>query len=221
MSKIKIKLHPRKSFLFLGRIVLTYEMDSVELNTDELTDDEIRAIISSVIGNNIECDTSISDLLSFFKDEDRKTEFFLGLKAQRVDIDFINSRFKPVDVLVEVAPLTLEQIQEDYKAKYAHLVDLLDNNDEGTVIGYLREMQLNADSDYFAPVSDEVLEFLIAQEKSGQGRKMVVKSIFNLIGAGKPAAKAKAELKTELAQDEVSLVKEEKPARKAKQPAKE
>jgi hypothetical protein len=221
MSKIKIKLHPRKSFLFLGRIVLTYEMDSVELNTDELTDDEIRAIISSVIGNNIECDTSISDLLSFFKDEDRKTEFFLGLKAQRVDIDFINSRFKPVDVLVEAAPLTLEQIQEDYKAKYAHLVDLLDNNDEGTVIGYLREMQLNADSDYFAPVSDEVLEFLIAQEKSGQGRKMVVKSIFNLIGAGKPAAKAKAELKTELAQDEVSLVKEEKPARKAKQPAKE
>ena len=221
MSKIKIKLHPRKSFLFLGRIVLTYEMDSVELNTDELTDDEIRAIISSVIGNNIECDTSISDLLSFFKDEDRKTEFFLGLKAQRVDIDFINSRFKPVDVLVEAAPLTLEQIQEDYKAKYAHLVDLLDNNDEGTVIGYLREMQLNADSDYFAPVSDEVLEFLIAQEKSGQGRKMVVKSIFNLIGAGKPAAKAKTELKTELAQDEVSLVKEEKPARKAKQPAKE
>lgn len=221
MSKIKIKLHPRKSFLFLGRIVLTYEMDSVELNTDELTDDEIRAIISSVIGNNIECDTSISDLLSFFKDEDRKTEFFLGLKAQRVDIDFINSRFKPVDVLVEAAPLTLEQIQEDYKEKYAHLVDLLDNNDEGTVIGYLREMQLNADSDYFAPVSDEVLEFLIAQEKSGQGRKMVVKSIFNLIGAGKPAAKAKAELKTELAQDEVSLVKEEKPARKAKQPAKE
>lgn len=221
MSKIKIKLHPRKSFLFLGRIVLTYEMDSVELNTDELTDDEIRAIISSVIGNNIECDTSISDLLSFFKDEDRKTEFFLGLKAQRVDIDFINSRFKPVDVLVEAAPLTLEQIQEDYKAKYAHLVDMLDNNDEGTVIGYLREMQLNADSDYFAPVSDEVLEFLIAQEKSGQGRKMVVKSIFNLIGAGKPAAKAKAELKTELAQDEVSLVKEEKPARKAKQPAKE
>lgn len=221
MSKIKIKLHPRKSFLFLGRIVLTYEMDSVELNTDELTDDEIRAIISSVIGNNIECDTSISDLLSFFKDEDRKTEFFLGLKAQRVDIDFINSRFKPVDVLVEAAPLTLEQIQEDYKAKYAHLVDLLDNNDEGTVIGYLREMQLNADSDYFAPVSDEVLEFLIAQEKSGQGRKMVVKSIFNLIGAKKPAAKAKAELKTELAQDEVSLVKEEKPARKAKQPAKE
>ena len=221
MSKIKIKLHPRKSFLFLGRIVLTYEMDSVELNTDELTDDEIRAIISSVIGNNIECDTSISDLLSFFKDEDRKTEFFLGLKAQRVDIDFINSRFKPVDVLVEAAPLTLEQIQEDYKAKYAHLVDLLDNNDEGTVIGYLREMQLNADSDYFAPVSDEVLEFLIDQEKSGQGRKMVVKSIFNLIGAGKPAAKAKAELKTELAQDEVSLVKEEKPARKAKQPAKE
>lgn len=221
MSKIKIKLHPRKSFLFLGRIVLTYEMDSVELNTDELTDDEIRAIISSVIGNNIECDTSISDLLRFFKDEDRKTEFFLGLKAQRVDIDFINSRFKPVDVLVEAAPLTLEQIQEDYKAKYAHLVDLLDNNDEGTVIGYLREMQLNADSDYFAPVSDEVLEFLIAQEKSGQGRKMVVKSIFNLIGAGKPAAKAKAELKTELAQDEVSLVKEEKPARKAKQPAKE
>lgn len=221
MSKIKIKLHPRKSFLFLGRIVLTYEMDSVELNTDELTDDEIRAIISSVIGNNIECDTSISDLLSFFKDEDRKTEFFLGLKAQRVDIDFINSRFKPVDVLVEAAPLTLEQIQEDYKAKYAHLVDLLDNNDEGTVIGYLREMQLNADSDYFAPVSDEVLEFLIAQEKSGQGRKMVVKSIFNLIGAGKPAAKAKAELKTELAQDEVSLVKEGKPARKAKQPAKE
>jgi len=221
MSKIKIKLHPRKSFLFLGRIVLTYEMDSVELNTDELTDDEIRAIISSVIGNNIECDTSISDLLSFFKDEDRKTEFFLGLKAQRVDIDFINSRFKPVDVLVEAAPLTLEQIQEDYKAKYAHLVDLLDNNDEGTVIGYLREMQLNADSDYFAPVSDEVLEFLIAQEKSGQSRKMVVKSIFNLIGAGKPAAKAKAELKTELAQDEVSLVKEEKPARKAKQPAKE
>ena len=221
MSKIKIKLHPRKSFLFLGRIVLTYEMDSVELNTDELTDDEIRAIISSVIGNNIECDTSISDLLSFFKDEDRKTEFFLGLKAQRVDIDFIHSRFKPVDVLVEAAPLTLEQIQEDYKAKYAHLVDLLDNNDEGTVIGYLREMQLNADSDYFAPVSDEVLEFLIAQEKSGQGRKMVVKSIFNLIGAGKPAAKAKAELKTELAQDEVSLVKEEKPARKAKQPAKE
>ena len=221
MSKIKIKLHPRKSFLFLGRIVLTYEMDSVELNTDELTDDEIRAIISSVIGNNIECDTSISDLLSFFKDEDRKTEFFLGLKAQRVDIDFINSRFKPVDVLVEAAPLTLEQIQEDYKAKYAHLVDLLDNNDEGTVIGYLREMQLNADSDYFAPVPDEVLEFLIAQEKSGQGRKMVVKSIFNLIGAGKPAAKAKAELKTELAQDEVSLVKEEKPARKAKQPAKE
>ena len=221
MSKIKIKLHPRKSFLFLGRIVLTYEMDSVELNTDELTDDEIRAIISSVIGNNIECDTSISDLLSFFKDEDRKTEFFLGLKAQRVDIDFINSRFKPVDVLVEAAPLTLEQIQEDYKAKYAHLVDLLDNNDEGTVIGYLREMQLNADSDYFAPVSDEVLEFLIAQEKSGQGRKMVVKSIFNLIGAGKPASKAKAELKTELAQDEVSLVKEEKPARKAKQPAKE
>ena len=221
MSKIKIKLHPRKSFLFLGRIVLTYEMDSVELNTDELTDDEIRAIISSVIGNNIECDTSISDLLSFFKDEDRKTEFFLGLKAQRVDIDFINSRFKPVDVMVEAAPLTLEQIQEDYKAKYAHLVDLLDNNDEGTVIGYLREMQLNADSDYFAPVSDEVLEFLIAQEKSGQGRKMVVKSIFNLIGAGKPAAKAKAELKTELAQDEVSLVKEEKPARKAKQPAKE
>ena len=221
MSKIKIKLHPRKSFLFLGRIVLTYEMDSVELNTDELTDDEIRAIISSVIGNNIECDTSISDLLSFFKDEDRKTEFFLGLKAQRVDIDFINSRFKPVDVLVEAAPLTLEQIQEDYKAKYAHLVDLLDNNDEGTVIGYLREMQLNADSDYFAPVSDEVLEFLIAQEKSGQGRKMVVKSIFNLIGAQKPAAKAKAELKTELAQDEVSLVKEEKPARKAKQPAKE
>ena len=221
MSKIKIKLHPRKSFLFLGRIVLTYEMDSVELNTDELTDDEIRAIISSVIGNNIECDTSISDLLSFFKDEDRKTEFFLGLKAQRVDIDFINSRFKPVDVLVEAAPLTLEQIQEDYKAKYAHLVDLLDNNDEGTVIGYLREMQLNADSDYFAPVSDEVLEFLIAQEKSGQGRKMVVKSIFNLIGAGKPAAKAKAELKTELAQDVVSLVKEEKPARKAKQPAKE
>lgn len=221
MSKIKIKLHPRKSFLFLGRIVLTYEMDSVELNTDELTDDEIRAIISSVIGNNIECDTSISDLLSFFKDEDRKTEFFLGLKAQRVDIDFINSRFKPVDVLVEAAPLTLEQIQEDYKAKYAHLVDLLDNNDEGTVIGYLREMQLNADSDYFAPVSDEVLEFLIAQEKSGQGRKMVVKSIFNLIGAGEPAAKAKAELKTELAQDEVSLVKEEKPARKAKQPAKE
>ena len=221
MSKIKIKLHPRKSFLFLGRIVLTYEMDSVELNTDELTDDEIRAIISSVIGNNIECDTSISDLLSFFKDEDRKTEFFLGLKAQRVDIDFINSRFKPVDVLVEAAPLTLEQIQEDYKAKYAHLVDLLDNNDEGTVIGYLREMQLNADSDYFAPVSDEVLEFLIAQEKSGQGRKMVVKSIFNLIGAEKPAAKAQAELKTELAQDEVSLVKEEKPARKAKQPAKE
>lgn len=221
MSKIKIKLHPRKSFLFLGRIVLTYEMDSVELNTDELTDDEIRAIISSVIGNNIECDTSISDLLSFFKDEDRKTEFFLGLKAQRVDIDFINSRFKPVDVLVEAAPLTLEQIQEDYKAKYAHLVDLLDNNDEGTVIGYLREMQLNADSDYFAPVSDEVLEFLIAQEKSGQSRKMVVKSIFNLIGAKKPAAKAKAELKTELAQDEVSLVKEEKPARKAKQPAKE
>ena len=221
MSKIKIKLHPRKSFLFLGRIVLTYEMDSVELNTDELTDDEIRAIISSVIGNNIECDTSISDLLSFFKDEDRKTEFFLGLKAQRVDIDFINSRFKPVDVLVEAAPLTLEQIQEDYKAKYAHLVDLLDNNDEGTVIGYLREMQLNADSDYFAPVSDEVLEFLIDQEKSGQSRKMVVKSIFNLIGAGKPAAKAKAELKTELAQDEVSLVKEEKPARKAKQPAKE
>ena len=82
-------------------------------------------------------------------------------------------------------------------------------------------MQLNADSDYFAPVSDEVLEFLIAQEKSGQSRKMVVKSIFNLIGAKKPAAKAKAELKTELAQDEVSLVKEEKPARKAKQPAKE
>ena len=90
MSKIKIKLHPRKSFLFLGRIVLTYEMDSVELNTDELTDDEIRAIISSVIGNNIECDTSISDLLSFFKDEDRKTEFYNSL------VDYVKKYSAPM-----------------------------------------------------------------------------------------------------------------------------
>ena len=182
MSIFKIQMHPRKSFFFLGRIYLNSDVSQVEIDSDNLTDAELRQLISSVMSYNLECDKSLGELVDLFKDEDMRTELLLGLRAQGKNLVEVNARYVPVEVTIKVDATTLEEFKEDYKAKYSHLLDLL-NEDESTVLGYLRDIQLNHESSAYDPVEIEVLDWLSQSEKSSAGRKGVVKGIFSIIAS--------------------------------------
>ena len=182
MSIFKIQIHPRKSFFFLGRISLNSDVSQMEIDSDNLTDVELRQLIGSVMSYNLECDKSLGELVDLFKDEDMRTELLLGLRAQGKNLGEVNARYVPVEVTVKVDAPTLEELKEDYKVKYSHLLDLL-NEDESTVLGYLRDIQLNHESSAYDPVEIEVLDWLSQSEKSSAGRKGVVKGIFSIIAS--------------------------------------
>ena len=182
MSNFKIQMHPRKSFFFLGRISLNSDVSQMEIDPENLTDGELRQIIGQVMSYNLECDKQLGELVSLFKDEDIKTELLLGLRAQGKNLDEVNARYIPVEVNVKVDAPTLEELKEDYRVKYSHLLDLL-SDDEGVVLGYLRDMQLNRESPSYDPVEIDVLDWLSQSEKSNAGRKGVVKGIFSIIAS--------------------------------------
>ena len=182
MSTFKIQMHPRKSFFFLGRIALNSDVSQMEIDSEDLADVELRQIIGSVMSYNLECDKSLGELVDLFKDEDIKTELLLGLRAQGKNLDEVNARYIPVEVNVKVDAPTLEELKEDYRVKYSHLLDLL-SDDEGVVLGYLRDMQLNRESPSYDPVEIDVLDWLSQSEKSNAGRKGVVKGIFSIIAS--------------------------------------
>lgn len=184
MATFKIQLHPRKSFLFLGRITLTYDAPAMEVDLDMINDSELRAIINGVISYNLECDKSIAELAAMFRQDHFLQDLNLGLLASRTDLNAINQRYKPSDIEVESGAPTLEEMKDDFKVKYSHLVDFLHaSNDEGAVIGYLRDMQLNPESEHYNPIEVEALDFLTDVEKSSQGRKGVVKALFSIIAS--------------------------------------
>ena len=154
----------------------------MEIDPENLTDGELRQIIGQVMSYNLECDKQLGELVSLFKDEDIKTELLLGLRAQGKNLDEVNARYIPVEVNVKVDAPTLEELKEDYRVKYSHLLDLL-SDDEGVVLGYLRDMQLNRESPSYDPVEIDVLDWLSQSEKSNAGRKGVVKGIFSIIAS--------------------------------------
>ncbi len=182
MSTFKIQMHPRKSFFFLGRISLNSDISQMEIDPENLTDVELRQLIGSVMSYNLECDKSLGELVDLFKDEDMRTELLLGLRAQGKNLGEVNARYTPVHVNVKADAPTLEELKEDYKVKYSHLLDLL-SEDESTVLGYLRDIQLNHESSAYNPVEIEVLDWLSQSEKSNAGRKGVVKGIFSIIAS--------------------------------------
>ena len=182
MSTFKIQMHPRKSFFFLGRIALNSDVSQMEIDSEDLADVELRQIIGSVMSYNLECDKSLGELVDLFKDADMKTEFSMGLRAQGKNLAEVNAKYVAVDVTVKPDAPTLEELKEDYKVKYSHLLDLL-SEDESTVLGYLRDIQLNHESSAYNPVEIEVLDWLSQSEKSNAGRKGVVKGIFSIIAS--------------------------------------
>ena len=182
MSIFKIQMHPRKSFFFLGRISLTSDLSQMEIDSEDVTDAELRQIIGSVMSYNLECDKSLGELVDLFKDADMKTELVMGLRAQGKNLAEVNAKYVAVDVTVRPDAPSLEELKEDYKVKYSHLLDLL-NQDEGVVLGYLRDMQLNRESGSYDPVEIDVLDWLSQSEKANAGRKGVVKGIFSIIAS--------------------------------------
>ncbi len=182
MSTFKIQMHPRKSFFFLGRIALNSDVSQMEIDSEDLADVELRQIIGSVMSYNLECDKSLGELVDLFKDADMKTEFSMGLRAQGKNLAEVNAKYVAVDVTVKPDAPTLEELKEDYKVKYSHLLDLL-TQDEVVVLGYLRDMQLNRESGSYSPVEIDVLDWLSQSEKSNAGRKGVVKGIFSIIAS--------------------------------------
>ena len=182
MSTFKIQMHPRKSFFFLGRIALNSDVSQMEIDSEDVTDAELRQIIGSVMSYNLECDKSLGELVDLFKDADMKTELVMGLRAQGKNLAEVNAKYVAVDVTVQPDAPSLEELKEDYKVKYSHLLDLL-NQDEGVVLGYLRDMQLNRESGSYDPVEIDVLDWLSQSEKANAGRKGVVKGIFSIIAS--------------------------------------
>ena len=182
MSTFKIQMHPRKSFFFLGRIALNSDVSQMEIDSEDVTDAELRQIIGSVMSYNLECDKSLGELVDLFKDADMKTELVMGLRAQGKNLAEVNAKYVAVDVTVRPDAPSLEELKEDYKVKYSHLLDLL-NQDEGVVLGYLRDMQLNRESGSYDPVEIDVLDWLSQSEKANAGRKGVVKGIFSIIAS--------------------------------------
>ena len=216
MSNFKIQMHPRKSFFFLGRISLNSDVSQMEIDPENLTDGELRQIIGQVMSYNLECDKQLGELVSLFKDEDIKTELLLGLRAQGKNLDEVNARYIPVEVNVKVDAPTLEELKEDYRVKYSHLLDLL-SDDEGVVLGYLRDMQLNRESPSYDPVEIDVLDWLSQSEKSNAGRKGVVKGIFSIIASFAAEDRNGLVVRKEVKQEQPEQQEEQPRTRKQRQ----
>lgn len=216
MSTFKIQMHPRKSFFFLGRIALNSDVSQMEIDSEDLADVELRQIIGSVMSYNLECDKSLGELVDLFKDADMKTEFSMGLRAQGKDLAEVNAKYVAVDVTVKHDAPTLEELKEDYKVKYSHLLDLL-TQDEGVVLGYLRDMQLNRESGSYSPVEIDVLDWLSQSEKSNAGRKGVVKGIFSIIASFAAEDRNGLVVRKEVKQEQPEQQEEQPRTRKQRQ----
>ena len=216
MSTFKIQMHPRKSFFFLGRIALNSDVSQMEIDSEDLADVELRQIIGSVMSYNLECDKSLGELVDLFKDADMKTEFSMGLRAQGKNLAEVNAKYVAVDVTVKHDAPTLEELKEDYKVKYSHLLDLL-TQDEGVVLGYLRDMQLNRESGSYSPVEIDVLDWLSQSEKSNAGRKGVVKGIFSIIASFAAEDRNGLVVRKEVKQEQPEQQEEQPRTRKQRQ----
>ena len=216
MSTFKIQMHPRKSFFFLGRIALNSDVSQMEIDSEDVTDAELRQIIGSVMSYNLECDKSLGELVDLFKDADMKTELVMGLRAQGKNLAEVNAKYVAVDVTVKPDAPTLEELKEDYKVKYSHLLDLL-TQDEGVVLGYLRDMQLNRESGSYSPVEIDVLDWLSQSEKSNAGRKGVVKGIFSIIASFAAEDRNGLVVRKEVKQEQPEQQEEQPRTRKQRQ----
>ncbi len=216
MSTFKIQMHPRKSFFFLGRIALNSDVSQMEIDSEDLADVELRQIIGSVMSYNLECDKSLGELVDLFKDADMKTEFSMGLRAQGKNLAEVNAKYVAVDVTVKPDAPTLEELKEDYKVKYSHLLDLL-TQDEVVVLGYLRDMQLNRESGSYSPVEIDVLDWLSQSEKSNAGRKGVVKGIFSIIASFAAEDRNGLVVRKEVKQEQPEQQEEQPRTRKQRQ----
>ena len=216
MSTFKIKMHPRKSFFFIGRIALNSDVSQMEIDSEDLADVELRQIIGSVMSYNLECDKSLGELVDLFKDADMKTEFSMGLRAQGKNLAEVNAKYVAVDVTVKPDAPTLEELKEDYKVKYSHLLDLL-TQDEVVVLGYLRDMQLNRESGSYSPVEIDVLDWLSQSEKSNAGRKGVVKGIFSIIASFAAEDRNGLVVRKEVKQEQPEQQEEQPRTRKQRQ----
>ena len=216
MSTFKIQMHPRKSFFFLGRIALNSDVSQMEIDSEDLADVELRQIIGSVMSYNLECDKSLGELVDLFKDADMKTEFSMGLRAQGKNLAEVNAKYVAVDVTVKHDAPTLEELKEDYKVKYSHLLDLL-TQDEVVVLGYLRDMQLNRESGSYSPVEIDVLDWLSQSEKSNAGRKGVVKGIFSIIASFAAEDRNGLVVRKEVKQEQPEQQEEQPRTRKQRQ----
>ena len=216
MSTFKIQMHPRKSFFFLGRIALNSDVSQMEIDSEDLADVELRQIIGSVMSYNLECDKSLGELVDLFKDADMKTEFSMGLRAQGKNLAEVNAKYVAVDVTVKPDAPTLEELKEDYKVKYSHLLDLL-TQDEVVVLGYLRDMQLNRESGSNSPVEIDVLDWLSQSEKSNAGRKGVVKGIFSIIASFAAEDRNGLVVRKEVKQEQPEQQEEQPRTRKQRQ----
>ena len=216
MSTFKIQMHPRKSFFFLGRIALNSDVSQMEIDSEDVTDAELRQIIGSVMSYNLECDKSLGELVDLFKDADMKTELVMGLRAQGKNLAEVNAKYVAVDVTVRPDAPSLEELKEDYKVKYSHLLDLL-NQDEGVVLGYLRDMQLNRESGSYSPVEIDVLDWLSQSEKSNAGRKGVVKGIFSIIASFAAEDRNGLVVRKEVKQEQPEQQEEQPRTRKQRQ----
>ena len=216
MSTFKIQMHPRKSFFFLGRIALNSDVSQMEIDSEDLADVELRQIIGSVMSYNLECDKSLGELVDLFKDADMKTEFSMGLRAQGKNLAEVNAKYVAVDVTVKPDAPTLEELKEDYKVKYSHLLDLL-TQDEVIVLGYLRDMQLNRESGSYSPVEIDVLDWMSQSEKSNAGRKGVVKGIFSIIASFAAEDRNGLVVRKEVKQEQPEQQEEQPRTRKQRQ----
>ena len=216
MSTFKIQMHPRKSFFFLGRIALNSDVSQMEIDSEDVTDAELRQIIGSVMSYNLECDKSLGELVDLFKDADMKTELVMGLRAQGKNLAEVNAKYVAVDVTVRPDAPSLEELKEDYKVKYSHLLDLL-NQDEGVVLGYLRDMQLNRESGSYDPVEIDVLDWLSQSEKANAGRKGVVKGIFSIIASFAAEDRNGLVVRKEVKQEQPEQQEEQPRTRKQRQ----
>ena len=216
MSTFKIQMHPRKSFFFLGRIALNSDVSQMEIDSEDLADVELRQIIGSVMSYNLECDKSLGELVDLFKDADMKTEFSMGLRAQGKNLAEVNAKYVAVDVTVKPDAPTLEELKEDYKVKYSHLLDLL-TQDEVVVLGYLRDMQLNRESGSYSPVEIDVLDWLSQSEKSNAGRKGVIKGIFSIIASFAAEDRNGLVVRKEVKQEQPEQQEEQPRTRKQRQ----
>lgn len=216
MSTFKIQMHPRKSFFFLGRIALNSDVSQMEIDSEDVTDAELRQIIGSVMSYNLECDKSLGELVDLFKDADMKTELVMGLRAQGKNLAEVNAKYVAVDVTVRPDAPGLEELKEDYKVKYSHLLDLL-NQDEGVVLGYLRDMQLNRESGSYDPVEIDVLDWLSQSEKANAGRKGVVKGIFSIIASFAAEDRNGLVVRKEVKQEQPEQQEEQPRTRKQRQ----